>query len=153
VTLVLDDRIYDISFTPKENVRTATLNVSLNGRTFQPVVVSGWRRLSLGASSETGYLWSARELVVLPHSAAGQFCVIGVDEDLLTVFNVQNSWLLVCETSIRRLVGSEETDRVELGDVVEWVEWEAGALHVHGAASPEFTLRVEGGRLISSTGS
>lgn len=87
----------------------------------------------MGASGETGYFWSARELVMLPRAADADLHVISVDEDLLAAFRVDDGWLAVCETSVRRLVGNVETARVELGEVVD----------------EELALRVEGERLIA----
>lgn len=70
--------------------------------------------------------------------------VIEVDEDLLTGFHVDGGWLMVCETSIRRVVRGIETDRVELGEVVEQARWEQGTLLVTDAAGESVVLRVDG---------
>jgi hypothetical protein len=148
-TFVISDRVYDVRVSPAEDLRTAVVTVTLDGRFEWSLTVPGWRGVSLGASGNTGYLWSARELVVLPRTADGDLQVIGVDEDLLLVFRINAGWLVVCETSIRRLVDEVETARVELGDVIEVARWEGGVLHVRDAAGDDIALRVDGERLIS----
>ena len=148
-TFVLSDRVYDIRVTPVDDLRTALVTVTLDGRLEWSLTVPGWRGVSLGAAGETGYLWSARELVVLPRATDAELRVIRVDEDLLSAFRVDDGWLLVCETSIRRLIDAAETARVELGDVVEVVRWESGVLHVRDAAGDDLALRVDGESLIA----
>lgn len=148
---VLGDRVYDIRVTPADDHRTALVTVALDGRFEWSLTVPGWRGVSLGAAADTGYLWSAREVVELHGSAEQELQVFRVDEDLLSVFRIGDGWLLVCETSIRRLLGGAETARVELGEAVENARWEGGALHVRDAAGEELALRVEGERLTSGS--
>lgn len=147
-TFILGDRVYDMRVSPADDLRTAVVTVTLDGRYEWSLTVPGWRGVSLGASGETGYFWSARELVLLPRAADADLQVISVEEDLIAAFHVDDGWLAVCETSVRRLVGSVETARVELGEVVEVVRWEGDALCVRDAADEEHALRVEGARLI-----
>lgn len=148
-TFVLGDRVYEVRVSRAGDLRTAVTTVTLNGRFEWSLTVPGWRALSLGASGEIGYLWSARQLAVLPDSGDPQLHVISVDEDLLTVFRVDGSWLLVCETSIRLLADDVETARVELGDVVEVARWKGDVLQIRSAGGESLDLRVDGGRLIA----
>ncbi|MFT3876847.1 MAG: hypothetical protein QM708_10565 [Propioniciclava sp.] len=148
-TFVFRDRVYEVRVSPAEDLRTAVVTVTLDGRFEWSLTAPGWRAVSLGASGEIGYLWSARQLAVLPHAAEAELQVISVDEDLLSVFRVDEGWLLVCETSIRLLVDEVETARVELGDVVEVARWEGGVLQVRDAAGEILELRVDGARLIA----
>lgn len=63
-------------------------------------------------------------------------------------FLVGDGWVMVCETSIRRIVGEVETARVELGEVVDVVRWEGDVLFVRDAAGGDIALRVDGEHLI-----
>jgi hypothetical protein len=58
------------------------------------------------------------------------------------VFKVENGWLLVCETSVRLIIGQEERSRVELGDVIERAHWSEGQLHVEDARGMTASMRV-----------
>ncbi|GAB3700257.1 hypothetical protein [Mariniluteicoccus flavus] len=147
-TFILSDRVYDVRVSPADDLRAAAVTVTLDGRFEWSLTVPGWRGVSLGASGETGYLWSAREVIVLPRAADAELQVIRVDEDLLSAFRVDDGWLVICETSVRRLVGVVETARVELGDVVEVARWEGGVLLVRDAGGEDLALRVDGEHLI-----
>lgn len=148
-TFIFSDRVYDMRVSSHDDFRTAVVSVTLDGRYEWSLTVPGWRGVSLGASGETGYFWSARELVVLPSAAEAELQVISVDEDLLAAFRVDDGWLAVCETSVRRLVDNVETSRVELGEVVEVVRWEGDVLFIRDAADKEHGLRVDGDRFIA----
>ena len=108
---------------------------------------ASWRPLAVGCGGGTAYVWSARDLVVLPDSHDDDPCVLAVDEDLLLVFKIENGWLLVCETSVRLIIGQEERSRVELGDVIERAHWSEGQFHVEDAKGITTSMRVAGGRL------
>lgn len=105
----------------------------------------GLGRCSVGAAGETCYSWSARELVLLPRLAKDGIRIVNVDEDLLFVFRVDHGWLLVCETSIRRFVEDVQTDRVDLGEVIELAEWKNGILYVHDASGSTVGVSIDGG--------
>jgi hypothetical protein len=109
---------------------------------------TSWRPLALGCGGGTGYLWSARDLVVLPDDPDEDPSVFTVDEDLLYVFKAENGWLLVCETSVRLIVGQEERSRAELGDVIERAYWREGQLYVEDARGITSSMRVRDSRLI-----
>jgi len=108
---------------------------------------ASWRPLAVGCCGGTAYIWSARDLVVLPDDRDDDPCVLAVDEDLLFVFKAENGWLLVCETSVRLIIGQEERSRVELGDVIERAHWNEGQLHVEDARGITASMRVTDGRL------
>lgn len=148
-SFILGDRVYDVRVSSDDDLRTAVVTVTLDGRYEWSLTVPGWRGVSLGASGGTGYFWSARELVLLPSAADAELQMISVDEDLLAAFRVDEGWLAVCETSVRRLVGNVETARVELGEVVEVARWEGDVLLIRDSADEEYALRVDGHRLIA----
>lgn len=108
---------------------------------------AAWRPLAVGCGRGTAYIWSARDLVVLPTDHDDDPSVLTVDEDLLFVFTAENAWLLVCETSVRLIIGREEQSRVELGDVVEQARWRDGNLQVEDARGVIASIRVVDGRL------
>jgi hypothetical protein len=108
---------------------------------------ASWRPLAVGCGKGTGYVWSARDLVILPDDHDDDPSVLTVDEDLLFVFKTENGWLLVCETSVRLLIGREEQSRVELGDVVERAHWSDGQLHVEDARGMMTAISIVDGRL------
>jgi hypothetical protein len=108
---------------------------------------AAWRPLAVGCGGGTAYIWSARDLVVLPEDHDDDPSVLTVDEDLLFVFKAENAWLLVCETSVRLIIGREERSRVELGDVVEQARWREGQLQVEDARGITASMRVADGRL------
>ncbi len=86
----------------------------------------GWRPLAVGSGSSGTYVWSAREVVELPASVGSSPGVsITVDEDLLGAFQDAEGWVLVCETSVRRVMGGHEVARVELGGVIRSFRWTA----------------------------
>jgi hypothetical protein len=108
---------------------------------------ASWRPLAVGCGGGTAYLWSARDLVVLPDDHDDDPSVIRVDEDLLYAFKTENGWLLVCETSVRLIIGQEEQSRVELGDVIERAHWSDGQLYVEDARGITAAMTVTDGRL------
>jgi hypothetical protein len=108
---------------------------------------ASWRPLAVGCGGGSGYVWSARDLVILPDDHDDDPSVLTVDEDLLFVFKTQTGWLLVCETSVRLLIGQEEQSRVELSDVIERVHWSDGQLHVEDAGGMMTTISIMNGRL------
>ncbi len=61
---------------------------------------------------------------MLPVVGAGTPRVeVVTDEDLLTAVRDLDGWVLVCETSVRRVVNGIETSRVELSDVIASFVW------------------------------
>ena len=108
---------------------------------------ASWRPLAVGCGECSAYVWSARDLVMLPDDQDDDPCVLTVDEDLLFVFRTHIGWLLVCETSVRLVIGQDERSRVELGDVVERVYWSEGRLHVEDARGVTTAMSVTGDRL------
>jgi hypothetical protein len=108
---------------------------------------ASWRPLAVGCGASSAYIWSARDLVILPDDHDSDPSVLAVDEDLLFVFKTEAGWLLVCETSIRLVIGQEERSRVELGDVVERAQWSKGRLNVEDARGITTAISVTGDRL------
>lgn len=47
---------------------------------------AAWRPLAVGCGAGSAYVWSARDLLILPDDHDGDPTVLAVDEDLLFVF-------------------------------------------------------------------
>ena len=108
---------------------------------------ASWRPLAVGCGEGSAYLWSARDVVVLPVNDDADPRSFSVDEDLLFVFKTKDGWLLVCETSVRLVVGQEERSRVEFGDVIERADWSDGQLRIADARGISALITVTDGRL------
>jgi hypothetical protein len=128
--------------------RSMKVTITLDGRMEWTSDQAAWRPLASGCGSGIPYLWSARALIVLPTQLRANLEVLEVDEDLLLVFRVGASWLLVCETCVRLLAGQDETSRVEFGDVVEQAIWDGNNLVVQDARGITKRIEVKGGSLI-----
>jgi hypothetical protein len=84
---------------------------------------------------------------VLPVNHDADPRLFSVDEDLLFVFKTKDGWLLVCETSVRLVVGQEERARVEFGDVIERADWSDGQLRIEDARGIATSITATDGRL------
>lgn len=90
----------------------------------------GWRTVGQGVAGDTAFLWSARRLVIVPLEQSSKPQVLHADEDIVVVFKLESSWLLVCETSLRLIVDGVEESRLELPDAVTSALWGNGLLRV-----------------------
>jgi len=147
--LVVGDRTFAVRVDHDQAPRSMTVTVTMDGRFEWTFDEPGWRPLSFGAGLDLPYLWSARELIILPRSADSEPEVLKVDEDLLLVFSVGTGWLLVCETSVRRTASGIETARLDVPEVVEHAAWDGDRLVVRDSAGDEYRMRVQGDRLIT----
>jgi hypothetical protein len=109
---------------------------------------ASWRPLALGWGSGSAYVWTARDIVVLPDDPDGDPHLLHADEDLLFVFRTENKWLLVCETSVRLIVGQRERSRLDFGEVIERAHWSEEQLLVEDANGVTSHLTVTDDRLI-----
>lgn len=130
---------------------TGMVTITMDGRFEWTFETAGWRPISFGSSQDLSYLWSARELIALPSSDNEDPQITRTDEDLLYAFRVEPGWILVCETSVRRLIGGGETDRVEFGEVVERASWAGDHLRVIDAGGDEHRVRVDGAKLVTAS--
>lgn len=149
--VVAGEQLFTVRESRTDAPRSMTVTVTLNGRFEWSFQEAGWRPMSFGASSDQPYLWSARELIALPVDERHDPEVISVDEDLMYVFRVDGGWLMVCETSVRRVLGHKETGRIDLDEVVDHVRWHHGALRLIDAAGSQHCVRVQGGQLSLDT--
>lgn len=146
-TFVAGVRVFSIRVGSADEPRSMRVTITLDGLIEWTFDEPGWRPLSLGVAFDQAYLWSARELIVLPTSLDADPAVTRVDEDLLLGFKLDAGWLLVCETSVRLTVGGHEWARLEVGDVIEHASWRDPVLLVRDALGNEHRISVEGDRL------
>ncbi|MDP4015069.1 MAG: hypothetical protein Q8P38_10695 [Candidatus Nanopelagicales bacterium] len=127
----------------------ATVTVAMDGRHEWTYEEPSWRPIAFGFGAESSYLWSARELIRLPRLQSDEPVVeVSTDEDLIFVFEHAGGWVLVCETSVRRVLGGEQTGRWELPEVAVRAVWRGEALAVLDEAGEEALLRVDGPDLV-----
>ncbi len=143
-TVVAGARVYSVRVAATDEPRSMKVTITLDRLIEWTFDEPGWRPLSLGVASGEAYLWSARELIVLPTSLHADPTLTKVDEDLLLVFRLDAGWLLVCETSIRLAVGHHERTRLEIGEVIEHASWSVPVLVVRDARGHEHRISVDG---------
>jgi hypothetical protein len=113
---------------------------------------ASWRPLAVGRGSSSAYIWSARDLVVLPERPGEDPSVLTFDEDLLFVFNTEAGWVLVCEASVRLITGQGQESRIDLADAVERARWTGGSLQVEDAQGIVTAIAVADNRLAMTPG-
>jgi hypothetical protein len=108
---------------------------------------ASWRPLAVGWGSGLAYIWSARDLVLLPGDPGEEPSVLTVDEDLLFIFNIEAGWVLVCETSVRLITGQDHASRVDFADTVERAWWTGESLQIEDAQGTVTAITVTDNRL------
>ena len=104
-------------FTIRENAGPAkemlTVTITRDDQVEWTYQMASWRPLAVGHGRGSAYLWTARNLVILPEDPGEDPIALSVDEDLLVVFRAAAGWVLVCETSVRLvdLPGGDLPDR------------------------------------------
>ena len=142
-------------FTIRENAGPAeealSVTISRDDRVEWTYQMASWRPLAVGLGCGSAYLWTARDLVVLPEDPGEDPVTLRVDEDLLVVFRTAAGWVLVCETSVRLVAGREEISRIELADTVQRAWWAGGELQIEDARGMTVAINVTGGDLAVAT--
>ena len=64
------------------------------------------------------------------------------------MFKAENKWLLVCETSVRLIVGQQERSRLDFREVLERAHWSEGRLLVEDASGMRARITAADDRLI-----
>lgn len=122
-TVVTGRRVYGLRVADVDPPRTVRVTVVLDGRYEWTFDEPGWRPIAVGVGETGAYLWSARRVIGLPDDGGEPRIELEVDEDLIAVFWVGGGWVIVCETSVRRVVDQMESARIELGSAIESVLW------------------------------
>ena len=148
LTLISDLRKFRILSVDTGELRTS-LKITMDERSSWTFDVPSWRPIAVGSGPKSRFLWSARELILLPQDSDDepQF-VAETEEDIIAVFEKHDGWVLVCETSVRRFVHDQETARCQLSDVVTEVWWRGDVLHVEVEGRGDLLLRVVGPDLV-----
>jgi hypothetical protein len=128
-----------------------TVTITRDDRLEWTYQLASWSPLAVGTHPGSAYLWSARELVVLPSDPAQDPVELTTDEDLLLVFRTEAGWVLVCETSVRLVTGRDEISRIELADTVRRAWWTRGDLQIEDDRAVTTALAVADGRLVLVT--
>ncbi len=147
LTVVVRQHVYLIQFELTGDGRAAELVVSLDEQSVWIFQTAGWISPRLGLSERALYVWTARELIVFPSEFQGVPVVITLDEDLRFVFGLDDGWLVVCETSVRRLVQEVQTAAVYLGEVLVAAHLVGGELVVRDFSGRTWLAKVDGERL------
>jgi hypothetical protein len=147
MTFVIGDRTFALRVTEDQMPRSMAVTVVMDGRLEWTFDEPGWRPLSVGAGADRAYLWSARGLIVLPRRPDDSPDLIRVDEDLLFVFRDDIGWILVCETSVRRVLRGKENSRLEFGEVLERAVWDDHTLVLHDVSGGEHRIDVQSDHL------
>lgn len=133
---------------PGESLRVA-VTVTMDGRYEWTFEEPAWRPIAFGSGEEHSYLWSAREVIRLPRIETDEPVVEArTDEDLIIAFEHADGWVLVCETSVRRVHRGVQTARWELPEVAVRAVWRGDALAVLDEAGEEVLLLVDGPDLL-----
>lgn len=151
-SVVVGQRLFSIQVAPTDPPRSMRVTIVVDGRSAWTFDQPGWRPVALGVGARGAFLWSARQVIALPAEPAEAPAVaITVDEDLEAVFRDPDGWTLVCETSVRRLVDGQETDRIDLDDVIATFRWKShDALFVRTGRGSEQSVVVRGARLLQA---
>jgi hypothetical protein len=128
-----------------------TVTVTCDSQVEWTYQMASWRPLAVGRGCGSAYLWTARDLVILPEDPGADPITLSVDEDLLVVFHTAAGWVLVCEASVRLVACQEESSRIELADTVERVWWAGGKLQIEDAGGMTMAINVIGDRLAAVT--
>ncbi|MFK0005097.1 hypothetical protein [Paenarthrobacter sp. NPDC090522] len=143
-------RKFTLIQTPTDDIRRASLSVTLDDTHSWQIEVPGWRPVAVGMSGSVAHAWSARSVIVLPADPVQGPEVLSVDdEDIVLAFRTGEQWLLVCETSVRLVARSgEQTSRVELSEVVESAVFDGRYLHTADVNGNGCRLEVQGSQLL-----
>jgi hypothetical protein len=94
VMAVAGQSVFRIRACPGPDARQTTVAIAGDDAREWVYQVAGWRPLCVGWGCGLGYLWSARDLIVLPDAPGEDPVVLTADEGLLVVFRTgpAGSW-------------------------------------------------------------
>lgn len=146
-TVVVGLRVVEIEVEIDDRPRSIGLLVRVDGVTRWSSEEPGWRDIACGVDGSL-FVWSARRLVIVPLEPDSDVCAIDCDEDIVTVFKVDERWLLVCESSLRLVSGGAlDLSRIEMPDVVTDERWDQGQFLIRCADGSRFKIVVFGDSL------
>jgi hypothetical protein len=151
-TFVSGKAVFRIRQAPGPAERQMTVTITRDDQLEWTFRLASWRPLAAGQGCGPAYLWSARDLVILPDDQREDPAVLAVDEDLLFAFCTEAGWVLVCETSVRLITGQDQTSRIDLAEVVERAWWTGETLQIQDAQGTVTPVTVTGNRLAAIPG-
>lgn len=131
---------FTLDWNPKGVEGPGLLTVTDNRTRMWQLELAGWRALSVGYSGTTAYLWSAREVIVLPTGSTELMTLKVDDDDVVSVYAVQALWILVCETSVRMFIDGMPVSRMEFGEVLMSSRWDDETLLVTDVNGVEYPI-------------
>lgn len=144
-TIIVNQRVFRVSALAPVPPRIMVLKVQIDFTEEHVFTEPGWRVANFGSRGTTFYVWSARRLAWFPDKRDPESFT--VDEDILFVFGCDDGWLLVCETSVRLFVGTEEVSRFELDEVAVRALLRDSQLTIRDSREEDTTLAIEDSRL------
>jgi hypothetical protein len=151
-TVVTGQAVFRIREAAGPSVGEMTVTVTRDDRLEWTWHLASWRPLAVGWGCGSAYLWSARDLVVLPDDPGEDPSMLTVDEDMLLVFRTAAGWVLVCETTVRLITGQDQTARIDLADTIERAWWTGETLQILDARGTAMAVTVTCGRLAAGPG-
>jgi len=115
---VVGDHLVLVAIDGQDAPTSLEVTLHLDGRRVRSFEEVGWRVPRYGVADLTFYWWSARRVVSVPLGAPTEIDQVEADEDIIFVFRRPGGWLLVCETSLRLVLGGQEVARLEYPDVL-----------------------------------
>ena len=152
MAMVAGQSAFQIRVQPGDDARQMTVTITADECWEWTYKLPGWRPLAAGWGCGQAYLWSARDLVILPGAPGEDPRGLAIDEDLLLVFRIEDGWVLVCETSVRLVTGPEEVSRLEFGEVIDRARWTPDGLQIHDVEGAATIVTVAGGQLVAGAG-
>ncbi len=116
--VVVGDHVVLVTVDSQDAPTSLEVTLHVDGRRLRSFEEEGWRVPRYGVADLTFFWWSARRVVSVSVDAPDQIEQLGADEDIVVVFRRPGGWLLVCETSLRLVLGGQEVARLEYGDVL-----------------------------------
>lgn len=144
-TVVVGHRVVEVELETDDRPRSLGLAVRVDGTKRWSSEEPGWRDIACGVDGNV-FVWSARRLVVVPLEPDANVRAVDCDEDISTVFQIEQGWLLVCETSLR-LIGDAELSKVEMPGVVSGARWDQDQLLIECDDGTHVRVAVVAGQL------
>ena len=148
-TVVVNRHVIEIRVDRSGSPRSMIVSIELDYARSWSFDEPGWQDPAYGVSDGAAYWWSARHMVLLPIGEnQSEPVVITTDEDIRFVFRVAESWLLVCETSVRVFKAGEIASRLDFGETLITASWEGSQLVIGDATGRHSKVSVIDGKLI-----
>jgi hypothetical protein len=116
-----------------QSARHLRLTVRLNQAQVWAFDEPGWRPIGYGVTDDVFFCWSARRVHALSVERAAMTTVASSDEDIVVAFpRTRREWIVVCETSVRRLIEGAEMARYGLSEVAVGARLADDVVQVYG---------------------